>query len=72
MVIHELTHSHRMIPAPEPRGHRGHIPQGAPDGRLDLRIDYTRQLSHLGLSHNTVLQSVVPSAPPSDGLLPAS
>jgi hypothetical protein len=42
----------------------------APDGRLDLRIDYTCQLSHLGLSHNTVLQSVVPSGPPVNGLLP--
>jgi hypothetical protein len=42
----------------------------APDGRLDLRIEYTCQLSHLGLSHNTVLQSVVPSGPPVNGLLP--
>lgn len=42
----------------------------APDGRLDLRIEYTCELSHLGLSHNTVLQSVVPSGPPVNGLLP--
>jgi hypothetical protein len=42
-----------------------------PDGRLDLSIDYTCQLSHLGLTHNTVLQSVVPSGPPVNGLVPA-
>jgi hypothetical protein len=42
-----------------------------PDGRLDLRIDYTCHLSHLGLTHNTVIQSVVPSGPPVNGLLPA-
>jgi hypothetical protein len=41
-----------------------------PDGTLDLRIDYTCRLSHLGLTHNTVLQSVVPSGPPVNGLLP--
>jgi hypothetical protein len=41
-----------------------------PDGRLDLRIDYTCHLSHLGLTHNTVIQSVVPSGPPVNGLLP--
>jgi hypothetical protein len=41
-----------------------------PDGRLDLRIDYTCHLSHLGLTHNTVLQSVIPSGPPENGLLP--
>jgi hypothetical protein len=42
----------------------------APDGRLDLRIDYTCHLSHLGLTHNTVIQSVIPSGPPVNGLLP--
>jgi hypothetical protein len=41
-----------------------------PDGRLDLSIEYTCHLSHLGLAHNTVIQSVVPSGPPVDGLLP--
>jgi hypothetical protein len=41
-----------------------------PDGRLDLRIDYTCRLSHLGLTHNTVIQSVIPSGPPVNGLLP--
>jgi hypothetical protein len=42
----------------------------APDGRLDLRIEYTCRLSHLGLTSNTVFQSVVPSGPPVNGLLP--
>jgi hypothetical protein len=42
----------------------------SPDGRLDLSIDYTCQLSHLGLTYNTVIQSVVPSGPPVNGLLP--
>jgi hypothetical protein len=42
-----------------------------PDGSLDLRIEYTCHLSHLGLTHNTVLQSVVPSGPPVNGLLPS-
>jgi hypothetical protein len=41
-----------------------------PDGRLDLSIEYTCHLSHLGLTHNTVIQSVVPSGPPVNGLLP--
>jgi hypothetical protein len=41
-----------------------------PDGRLDLRIDYTCRISHLGLTHNTVIQSVIPSGPPVNGLLP--
>jgi len=40
------------------------------DGRLELSIDYTCRLSHLGLTHNTVIQSVVPSGPPVNGLLP--
>jgi len=40
------------------------------DGRLDLRIDYTCRLSHLGLTHNTVIQSVIPSGPPVNGFLP--
>jgi hypothetical protein len=43
-----------------------------PDGRLDLSIDYTCRLSHLGLTHNTVIQSVVPSGPPVNGLLPGT
>jgi hypothetical protein len=43
----------------------------APDGRLDLRIVYTCRISHLGLTRNTVIQSVVPSGPPEGALLPA-
>lgn len=39
------------------------------DGRLDLNIDYTCQLSHLGLTHNTVVQSVIPTGPPAGVLL---
>ena len=42
----------------------------APDGRLELRDEYTCEISHLGLTHNTTLQSVIPSGPPSGGLLP--
>jgi hypothetical protein len=34
------------------------------DGRLDLNIDYTCEISHLGRTHNTVVQSVVPTGPP--------
>ncbi len=36
----------------------------APDGRLDLSIEYTCRISHLGLTHNTVIQSVIPTGPP--------
>jgi hypothetical protein len=43
----------------------------APDGRLDLSIEYTCRISHLGLTHNTVLQSVIPAGPPEGVLLPA-
>ena len=43
----------------------------APDGRLDLRIEYTCRISHLGLTHNTVIQSVIPTGPPEGGFLPA-
>jgi hypothetical protein len=43
----------------------------APDGRLDLSIEYTCQISHLGLTHNTVIQSVIPTGPPEGVLLPA-
>lgn len=43
-----------------------------PDGRLDLSIEYTCQISHLGRTHNTVLQSVIPTGPPVGVLLPAS
>ena len=42
----------------------------APDGRLDLLINYTCQLSHFGRTHNTVVQSVIPTGPPIGGLLP--
>jgi hypothetical protein len=41
----------------------------APDGRLDLRIDYTCRISHLGRTRNTVIQSVIPTGPPTGGLL---
>jgi hypothetical protein len=43
----------------------------AADGRLELRDEYTCEISHLGLAHNTPLQSVIPTGPPSGGLLPA-
>src|SRR6476646_11695241 len=43
----------------------------AADGRLELRDEYTCEISHLGLTHNTTLQSVIPTGPPSGGLLPA-
>jgi hypothetical protein len=43
----------------------------APDGRLDLRIEYTCRISHLGLTHNTVIQSVIPAGPPEGAFLPA-
>ena len=39
------------------------------DGRLDLNIEYTCQLSHLGRTHNTVVQSVIPTGPPAGVLL---
>jgi len=39
------------------------------DGRLDLIEEYTCQMSHLGRTHNTVVQSVIPTGPPVDGLL---
>jgi hypothetical protein len=42
----------------------------APDGRLDLNIEYTCQLSHLGRTHNSVVQSVIPTGPPAGVLLP--
>jgi hypothetical protein len=42
-----------------------------PDGRLDLLEEYTCQLSHLGRTHNTVTQSVIPTGPPVDGFLSA-
>jgi hypothetical protein len=42
----------------------------SPDGSLELSIEYTCRISHLGLTHNTVIQSVVPSGPPANGLLP--
>lgn len=41
----------------------------APDGRLDLIEEYTCQISHLGRTHNTVVQSVIPTGPPAHGLL---
>jgi hypothetical protein len=41
-----------------------------PDGRLDLSIDYTCRISHLGLTHNTVIQTVIPAGPPTGALLP--
>ena len=41
-----------------------------PDGRLDLSIEYTCRISHLGLTHNTVVQSVIPAGPPTGTLLP--
>jgi hypothetical protein len=40
------------------------------DGRLDLLDEYTCEMSHLGRTHNTVVQSVIPSGPPTGGLLP--
>ena len=39
------------------------------DGRLDFSIEYTCQLSHLGRTHNTVIQSVIPTGPPAGVLL---
>ncbi len=42
----------------------------SPDGRLDLAIEYTCRISHLGLTHNTVIQSVIPAGPPQGSLLP--
>jgi hypothetical protein len=39
------------------------------DGRLDLNIDYTCQMSHLGRTHNTVTQTVIPTGPPAGVLL---
>jgi hypothetical protein len=39
------------------------------DGRLDLRIEYTCQISHLGRTHNVVIQSVIPTGPPAGALL---
>jgi hypothetical protein len=41
----------------------------APDGRLDLNIEYTCQISHLGRTRNTVTQSVIPTGPPAGALL---
>jgi hypothetical protein len=43
----------------------------APDGRLDLSIEYTCQISHLGRTHNSVIQSVIPTGPPVGGFLSA-
>jgi hypothetical protein len=43
----------------------------APDGRLDLSIEYTCQISHLGRTHNTVLQTVIPTGPPEGVFLAA-
>ncbi|MBA3759430.1 MAG: hypothetical protein H0X07_02780 [Gemmatimonadales bacterium] len=40
------------------------------DGSLDLIEEYTCQISHLGRTHNTVVQSVIPTGPPVGGLLP--
>jgi hypothetical protein len=42
----------------------------SPDGRLELRDEYTCRLSHLGLTRSTVLQSVIPAGPPDGALLP--
>jgi hypothetical protein len=39
------------------------------DGRLDLIEEYTCQISHLGRTHNTVTQSVIPTGPPINGFL---
>jgi len=41
------------------------------DGRLDLSIEYTCQISHLGRTHNAVVQSVIPTGPPAGALLTA-
>jgi hypothetical protein len=46
------------------------IVSAAPDGRLDLNIEYTCQISHFGRTHNTVVQSVIPTGPPVGGRLP--
>jgi hypothetical protein len=43
----------------------------APDGRLDLLEEYTCQISHLGRTHNTVIQSVIPTGPPTGPFLPS-
>jgi hypothetical protein len=41
-----------------------------PDGSLELSINYTCHLSHLGLSHNSVIETITPTGPPVNGLLP--
>jgi hypothetical protein len=48
------------------------ILSATPEGRLDLSIEYTCRLSHLGLTHNTVVQSVIPTGPPDGVLLPST